>query len=856
MVNTQSPEPVYTQPEVVEARLRTIRRLLAVSSLLVMVKLTVGWIFAIDLLRAPLVPRAPTYPSSCIWGTLLSIGFLLVSSGRVSGRRRALLAVLIIPVALHATGTILEYVLKKNFGIDVVLFGQDGASVHHPGRPALESALNALLLSLALIALTLNARWVRWAHGVTLATTTLSLLALVGNFMDSHWLRSPLWSTLHLNSFSMESAYLGLVVSAAVLLTRSRESFLALITSGSAAGLMARRLFGFSLFTPTFVGTAAYLGWRQHWLSGSLAVGGSVCLLTFGLMALTWFTAHELEQSDRDRQSFEHLLNLILSHLPVGVALTDVGGRVMRTNPAFHEIWGCDGSTPLDAFPGRRGWSLPGRVPLKAGEWCAQQAIALKQAINDSLLEIETMDGRRQIVSNSAVPVFTRDEDLLGAVAIVADATARYRLNQRNEFLAKAGKVLMERADLSMLLQRIVDLVVPDLADACFVGFAGEKGELDWVANRAEGPFAEDIKRLLKDYPPRSAGAKALLEHGVPFFVPDVNAESVAAVSYDQAHRDLILRVLQSYLVVPIRSTEGIIGVLAIGTSHSDRRLDQLSLGLFEELGRLTGLAIQNVLSRSELETAMRGREEVCAIVSHDLRSPLAAIRSGTQLVTEMMGDEVLDRTAIAEVMELVHGASERMLHLVGDLLDLSRMEAGFLRIECARVEAKTLLKTVAELFQTQAAQSEVRFVCKSPGPTTPLYCDSDRVFQVMSNLLANALKYTPRNGTITIDVLQLNQEWVEISVEDTGPGIDARYLPHLFERYWQPSESAKKGTGLGLFIAKGIVEAHGGRIRVFSEVGQGTRFSFTLPTTLCATIGHLPARDPVAHAAGDLALH
>ena len=300
--------------------------------------------------------------------------------------------------------------------------------------------------------------------------------------------------------------------------------------------------------------------------------------------------------------------------------------------------------------------------------------------------------------------------------------------------------------------------------------------------------------------------------------------------------------VARSFLCVQVRSARGIIGTLTLLHTRSDRLFDRGLVATAEELGRVAGLAIENVVINKGLEMAVRAREEVCAVVSHDLRNPLSSIHSGAQLIKDILQAPELDREALKEVNSLVMGASERMLHLVGDLLDLSQMEAGSLRMDWTRVSARDLESKALQIFQPQAAHRKVHLHSRVAFDLPDIYCDGDRVLQVLSNLIGNALKYTPREGHILLEIKPAGQRWLEIAISDSGPGIDPNHLPHLFERYWQPRESAKGGAGLGLFIAKGIVEAHGGKIRVESEVGRGSRFVFTLPAEGSrATLDHRP---------------
>ena len=657
------------------------------------------------------------------------------------------------------------------------------------------------------------------AHGLAVFTGVLSTFAMIDDFVG-----------VRIDHLDLKDCYVGLLLSAAILVTRPRASFMRLIVSSSAGGVLARRTLAFGFVLPVTIGSMTTALARNDVLSAPHAIGASAVLAIVALFVLTWMTARRLETTDLARQHSEDLLSLILLNLPVGVCLTDAIGRPVRANPMFHRLRGGTADASPGVYRGQRAWDLTTGRLVEPGGATADGTLSTGQPVNDRLIEIERADQTRQILAHTTVPVHGRAGGAIGALMIEVDATTRYRQAQHQAVLATAGRVLNQPCDLGDLFARLMDLIVPGIADVAFVGFKGKQGDIDWAANKVTGPHGDVIKRLLKDYPPRSAGARSLLEHGTSFFMGEVTPESLAAVSYNDDHRDLIMGTLTSYLFVPVRSATGVIGVIAMGTSHSDRKLDRQSLAFAEELGRLASFAIQHVMSKDELRNAIATREDVLAVVSHDLRTPLASIQSGAQIAADLLTDDELDKKSLREVLNLIGGASERMLKLLSDLLDLSRIEAGFLSVEPREVDLGALLESVASIFRGQAFDRGINFEVRAPARPIALHCDGDRIFQVLSNLLGNALKFTPAGGSVKLDVLEMSKGWIEISVDDTGPGIDATALPHLFDRYWQPRETVKKGSGLGLFIAKGIVEHHGGRIRVFSEVGQGTRFSFTLP--------------------------
>ncbi len=225
------------------------------------------------------------------------------------------------------------------------------------------------------------------------------------------------------------------------------------------------------------------------------------------------------------------------------------------------------------------------------------------------------------------------------------------------------------------------------------------------------------------------------------------------------------------------------------------------------------------------LAAANRARDDVQAIVSHDLRNPLNTVAMTASLLRSHLQAGAEDMPLI----ERIERAVARMNRLIQDLLDASRIDAGKMAVAQRAEPGGSLLD---EAMENAAALAEAKGCAVLRGEVDDalvVSADRDRVLQLFSNLIGNALKFTPQGGTITLSLRRAGR-FAELAVNDTGKGIEPKHLPHLFDRYWKESEASRDGAGLGLFIAKGIVEAHGGTIDVTSEVGRGTSVRFTLP--------------------------
>jgi len=227
------------------------------------------------------------------------------------------------------------------------------------------------------------------------------------------------------------------------------------------------------------------------------------------------------------------------------------------------------------------------------------------------------------------------------------------------------------------------------------------------------------------------------------------------------------------------------------------------------------------------LETAQRAvrqRDDVLAVVSHDLRNILNVFR----LTTSSLATELEDEAGTAgDFVAVLQRQADSMSRLVDDLLDVARIDAGSLRVVRSGCDVSALAQDALLAVQPLAQQKGITLEAHLPEPSVPVHCDRRRILQVFANLMGNAVKFTGKGG-VRLEVSLEGRE-VCFSISDTGAGISPEHLPHLFERYWQAREGERSGAGLGLYIARGIVEAHGGRIWADSTRGKGTRISFTL---------------------------
>jgi PAS domain S-box-containing protein len=424
--------------------------------------------------------------------------------------------------------------------------------------------------------------------------------------------------------------------------------------------------------------------------------------------------------------------------------------------------------------------------------------------------------------------------DLFGSTVftvVLRDITERKRVERSQRFLAQAGAILASSLDYEKTLSSVAGLTVPELADWCVVYIRDENGSV----RRIEIAHAEPDKRALLSqllrYPldPRTPHPVfAVLEAGVPEVMNDVSDAFLRALAQSEAHYQLYLKLgLGSLLVVPLSArgeTRGAMGFF----SAQPRRYGPDELALAQELGVLSGLAVDNARLYRNAQAAVQARDDMMAVVSHDLGNPLSAIRIGTSLLMRSLPPEQ-QQTGAWQHLDFIRQSAQQMESLVNDLLDVKRLEAGKVALQIDRLNVDDIITEVVEMFRPIAHGRSLRLDCRCADTVPPVLGDQQRIVQILCNLVSNAVKFTDAGGHIAITAVAAS-DFVLFAVADTGHGITPEHLPHVFDRFWQGSKQGKKGLGLGLAIAKGMVEAHGGRIWVESAPGQGATFLFTIP--------------------------
>lgn len=414
-----------------------------------------------------------------------------------------------------------------------------------------------------------------------------------------------------------------------------------------------------------------------------------------------------------------------------------------------------------------------------------------------------------------------------------AARTVAENAQHRAAFLAEASRVLSLSFDYHTTLSQVAHLVVPELADYCAVDVVeGDNAFVRLGFAHSDPDREEELQSLLTEFKvddvtPQHPVMIALTQ-GRSELITDVTDEGLRnAVVNPVQYRVLSSLNPKSLITVPMIASGKVVGALTLVSSRDDRRYTAEDQSLAEELGRRAALAVENARLFDQAQQATRDRDEMLGVVAHDLRNPLNTIFMASQLLLELIPEA--EQPKHHRQLEIVKRAAGRMDQLIQDLLDVRRIEGGHLTLDRRPVDPRIVVGEAVDLLRPIAQASSLRLETEIAPQSPPVSVDPPRIQQVLSNLVGNAIKFTPAGGEISLRVTPVDGE-VRFAVVDTGAGIAPDALPHIFGRFWQGKRADRRGIGLGLTIAKGIVEAHGGRIWVESQPGAGSSFYFTVP--------------------------
>jgi PAS domain S-box-containing protein len=569
-------------------------------------------------------------------------------------------------------------------------------------------------------------------------------------------------------------------------------------------------------------------------------------------------SVHSAREQQAIRES-EARLRAFLEATPAGITVTDMQGRIVYTNRRLQEELGYTedelrGRATADLVdPSDNGLAYTGLAALAEGRIDQFEIEQLMHARDGRILSthlvvalVRDAEGHPQFAVGVRHDVTESRRAEAERLQLVREQAARAEAEAaraRMSFLAEASARMTSSLDYETTLREVARALVPGMADWCALNLVDAQGDLRTVASEHATGAQEQLAVQMRLVYPRSGQPYSpvleVLRTGQAQLFVDVDASVLRSMSRD----DEQLRMWQaiaprSAIIVPLSGQRGVMGNLSlITTSASDRRYGAVDLALAEDLARRAALAVENaqLYAQAQMaiytaEEAVRMREEFLSVAAHELRTPVTSLLGFAQLTLRALEqDEDLDRDRLHRALVVVNQQSEKLRRLVAQLLDISRIQSGRLTLELRVVDLSELLREVVRAMEQQSAYHTLHLVC----PQSMLVrIDPLRFEQVLTNLLDNAIKYSPMGGPVQIDVSSPDVDHVQVAVRDHGPGIRPEYREHIFERFYQAGEDPEHvaGMGLGLFISRQIVELHGGSIGAQFPDDGGARFVVTLP--------------------------
>lgn len=445
---------------------------------------------------------------------------------------------------------------------------------------------------------------------------------------------------------------------------------------------------------------------------------------------------------------------------------------------------------------------------------------------------------RETPIDDSGAPIRDEHGDIAGVVLVFRDVTEKKQEELRRELLAEATAALSMSLDYRVTLSRVADLLVPRVADAVAIHIVRE-GEFEppivQHGHLQNAALAEELRSPLQ-IDLEDARAAALPARDSGQVVKDLETDLLSRAAEKQVER-LRRHGSGSACGIRLRARGATFGSVTVVREGSRRSFTGEDLSFLHELCRRTGIALDNAVlyeseqrARRDADVANRAKDEFLATVSHELRTPLNAILGWAKLLAQG-GDANVAR--IKRALETIERNAVAMAQLIEDLLDVSRIVSGQMRLDLELVELREVIEQAIESVSPAAIGKTIEVRAELPKGSQPVFGDAARIQQIVWNLLSNAVKFTPPGGRVGV-TLCVQHSYAEISITDTGKGIEPAFLPHVFDPFRQADGSFARshgGLGLGLAIARHLAEIHGGSIDVYSDgPGHGATFRVRLP--------------------------
>jgi PAS domain S-box-containing protein len=453
-------------------------------------------------------------------------------------------------------------------------------------------------------------------------------------------------------------------------------------------------------------------------------------------------------------------------------------------------------------------------------------------------------DGTVRWVHGRGRPLLDEHGDVVTMIGSGQDITERKNASDAQRLLAESSEALAASLDYKRTLATVAQLAVRDVADWCSVAIGDESGRYENLAVAHRDPArVEWVKEYTRLNPPRfdtPTGVPHVLRTGKTELYPEIDDKLLEAAASTEEEKRVVRELgLYSAMIVPMKARGRTIGAISFVSAESRRRYTAEDLWFAERLANRAAYAIDNArlfeaatAARAEAETANAAKGQFLASMSHELRTPLNAIAGYAELMELGVLGPVTEKQL--DALGRLQRSRKHLNALVDQVLSFARIEAGRVELDIDEVAVIEALTPLAELIAPQAAAKELDYKLDPADPTITVRADRDRLDQIMLNLIGNAVKYTPKGGSIRVTV-DAEPALVRIRVRDTGPGIPVDKRQVIFQPFVQLApnlETTTSGVGLGLAISRDLARAMNGDVQVESEEGKGSTFTLTLPRT------------------------
>jgi PAS domain S-box-containing protein len=527
------------------------------------------------------------------------------------------------------------------------------------------------------------------------------------------------------------------------------------------------------------------------------------------------------------------LLSAIVDSSDDAIVSKDLDGIVTSWNRSAQQMFGWTAEEMI-------GRSIRTIIPTE--RWPEEDNVLASIRRGEKVDHFETervaKDGSRIQISLTVSPILDDSGKVVGASKIARDISEAKRVREqldrarrREAFLGDVTTVLASSLNHERTLQTVAELAVPRLGDWCAFDLVNEQDELVHVAMASSSP-REGSPGVPYDVQQVIASRESVL-------IPAVTNAMVEEFAAGDPERLAKLRGLVSFLIVPIVSRDRAIGTLTLATAESGVHYTDDDVWFAEEVANRAGLAIDNSRAYQQAEEANRLKDEFLATLSHELRTPLNAVMGYARMLKS--GAITPERTP--QALDTIDRNAAALTQIVEDVLDISRIVTGKTSLEVQPLDPEKLLRDAIATVMPAIEAKGIRLQTRMDAHVGRVSADPDRLQQVMWNLLSNAVKFTPAGGRVVVSLERVDSQ-VEITVADNGIGISPDFLPHIFERFRQAESGPSRrhgGLGLGLSIARHLIEMHGGSLVAASEgERKGSTFRVRLPLMM-----PIPERQP-----------